>query len=161
MRKTHHTKMAVKTAANGDIDLPSQNLRRRPTLSQDSLNKIFSDVGEELRNGRSAQAERILRKTIERYSHANDVFANLKRLLSFTLETVGDYTASLAALQPYEQEENLKQLGMETQVRVSTQLAIAYSNLSDQPKAVTLLKETLSTAKENSFDHLVGSIDVA
>ena len=160
MRKTHHTKTAVKPAANGNIDLPARKLRRLPTLSQDSLDKIFSDVGEELRNGRSAQAERILRDTIENHTHTNDVFANLKRLLSFTLETVGDYKSSLAALQPYEDVENLQQLGMETQVRVSTQLAIAYSNLSDQPKAVTLLKETLLTAKENSFDHLVGSIDV-
>ena len=35
-------------------------------------------------------------------------------------------------------------LTRETQVRVTTQLAIAYNNLNDHPKAVTLLKETLT-----------------
>ncbi|MEP6847285.1 MAG: sigma 54-interacting transcriptional regulator, partial [Acidobacteriota bacterium] len=64
-------------------------------------------------------------------------------------------------LKPFEDEENLDPLRLETQVRVTTQLAIAYNNLTDQPKAVTLLKENLRRAKDNELEYLAGTINCA
>ncbi|HTK26645.1 MAG TPA: tetratricopeptide repeat protein, partial [Pyrinomonadaceae bacterium] len=134
---------------------------RLRSISDDELDEIFVLIGGELRNGRSSKAEEILTDALESRTLSPDAFANLKRLLSFTLETLGRYKESLAVVKPFEDEENLGQLTVETQVRVTTQLAIAYSNLSDQPKAVTLLKENLSKAQENELTHLSGNIDNA
>ncbi len=130
-------------------------------LSKEKLESVFSSVGQKLREGLSGEAERILTATIEDHSHSPDDFANLKRLLSFTLETIGRYKESLQMLKPFEDEENLRQLDLETQIRVSTQLAIAYNNLTEQPKAITLLKENLQKANENNLQRLSGSIDIA
>jgi DNA-binding NtrC family response regulator/tetratricopeptide (TPR) repeat protein len=129
--------------------------------SQESINTFFLSVGEKLREGRSGEAERLLLRTIQNYDHSPDDFANLKRLLSFTLETAGRYKESLEAVQPFEDEENLGRLSIETQIRVTTQLAIAYNNFTDQPKAVTLLKETLAKAEENEVKQLYGTIHIA
>jgi len=143
-------------AAAADVHHP-----RLRSISDDELDEIFTLVGGELRNGRSSKAEEILTDALESRTLSPDAFANLKRLLSFTLETLGRYKESLSVVKPFEDEENLRQLGVETQVRVTTQLAIAYSNLSDQPKAVTLLKENLAKAQENELTHLSGNIDNA
>ena len=132
--------------------------RRMP---DERIDAVFASVGQKLREGLSAEAERILLKTIDGYAHTPDNFANLKRLLSFTLETTGRYVESLDAVKPFNDEENLTNLLLETRVRVTTQLAIAYNNLTDQPKAVTLLKDTLSKAEGNNLRHLSGSIDIA
>ncbi len=131
------------------------------SISDDNIDAVFASVGQKLREGHSAEAEKILLKTIEEFKHSPDNFANLKRLLSFTLETIGRYKESLAAVKPFEDEENLSKLSVETQVRVTTQLAIAYNNLTDQPKAVTLLKETLQKAEETNLRHLFGTVDIA
>ncbi|MEP6705626.1 MAG: tetratricopeptide repeat protein, partial [Acidobacteriota bacterium] len=130
-------------------------------IAENKMDDIFLGVGRKLREGRSNEAEKILVKTIEGYKHSADNFANLKRLLSFTLETVGRYKESLDILKPFEDEDILKRLSRETQIRVTTQLAIAYNNLGDQPKAVTLLKETLKSAQENDLGQLSGIIDIA
>lgn len=139
------------TAVRGGSD----NLR---SISTDALNKAFSRVGQALREGLSNEAEKILTSTIEGHKHSDDDFANLKRLLSFTLETVGKYKESLEILKPFENEEFLQKLSKETQIRVTSQLALAYSNLSDQPKAVTLLKEMLKQAQENDLGRLSGLV---
>ncbi len=125
------------------------------------LDAIFKSVGQKLREGRSSEAEKILLSAIDERSNTPDNFANLKRLLSFTLETAGRYVESLEAVKPFEDEENLRELSIETQVQVITQLAIAYNNGNEQPKAVTLLKETLRKAEDSNLRHLSGSIDIA
>ncbi|MGB2750745.1 MAG: sigma 54-interacting transcriptional regulator [Pyrinomonadaceae bacterium] len=130
-------------------------------LDPRSLDTLFASVGQKLREGHSAAAEKILVETIAGFNHTPDNFANLKRLLAFTLETTGRYKESLEAVRPFEDEAELAKLSTETQVRVTTQLAIAYNNLTDQPKAVTLLKETLKKAEENDLRHLNGNIDIA
>ncbi|MBP6002430.1 MAG: sigma 54-interacting transcriptional regulator [Pyrinomonadaceae bacterium] len=130
-------------------------------ISDERLDLIFADVGQKLREGHSSLAEKLLTTTIAGYAHTPDHFANLKRLLSFTLETAGRYSESLDAVKPFEDEENLANLSIETQVRVITQLAIAYNNRNEQPKAVTLLKETLKRAENNNLRHLSGAIDIA
>lgn len=123
-----------------------------------AVDKVFSDVGQALREGLSNEAERILTSTLERFRHTENDLANLKRLLAFALETVGKYKESLDILRPYEDEELRARLNKETQIRVTTQLAIAYSNLQDQPKAVTLLKEMLKQAQENDLSRLSGLV---
>lgn len=150
-------------AGSGNVgDLMTGVRRHGPNyLSHERMDGIFASVGQKLREGLSGEAEQILTRTIERYNHTPDNFANLKRLLSFTLETVGRYKESLEILKPFEDQENLNRLGIETQIRVTTQLAIAYNNLTDQPKAVTLLKENLQKATENGHLYLSGSIETA
>ena len=130
-------------------------------ISHEHIDAIFASVGERLREGHSAEAEKILLNTITGFSHTPDNFANLKRLLSFTLETIGRYKESLEAVKPFEDDETLATLSIETRVRITTQLAIAYNNLTDQPKAVTLLKQTLRMAEENNLRHLSGIVDIA
>ncbi|CAN5425775.1 hypothetical protein BH18ACI3_BH18ACI3_20350 [soil metagenome] len=127
--------------------------------SPEDLDKIFLSVGQNLRDGRSSEAEKTLSETIQNYSHKAENLAHLKRLLAFTLETVGRYKESLDAVRPYEDEDMRRLLSKETQVRVTTQLAVAYNNFGDHPKAVTLLKETLQVAKENELNQLLGPID--
>ncbi|MBL8122621.1 MAG: sigma 54-interacting transcriptional regulator [Pyrinomonadaceae bacterium] len=128
-------------------------------ISRDAITALFLNVGQRLRDGLSSEAESLLRNAIEDHDHSANDLANLKRLLAFTLETLGQYRDSLAILKPYEDEEHLKHLDIETQVRVTTQLAIGYNNLNDHPKAVTLLKDNHERAKANELPHLLGSID--
>ncbi|MEO6655887.1 MAG: sigma 54-interacting transcriptional regulator, partial [Pyrinomonadaceae bacterium] len=130
-------------------------------ISHESIDTIFRSVGQKLRDGLSREAEGILVKTIDGYSHTPDDLANLKRLLSFTLETAGRYKESLETIMPFADEENVSQLGIETQIKVTTQLAIACNITGDQPKAITLLKENYKKAEENELPHLFGSIDIA
>ena len=130
------------------------------TASAEKRDEIFSGVGRKLREGLSTEAEKILTDAIENYTHAPDTLANLKRLLSFTLETLGRYKESLEVLKPFEDEDVLRCLEPETHVRVSTQLAISHNNVGDHPKAVTLLKETLEKARKHELTRLFGSIDI-
>src|SRR5690606_17314700 len=109
-------------------------------ITRDELDRVFKTVGQRLREGFSTDAEQLLSATILDHDHTPDDLANLKRLRSFALETLGKYKDALELLWQYEDDENLAQLSPETQVRVTTQLAIGYNNLNDHPKAVTLLK---------------------
>ncbi|HQU90825.1 MAG TPA: sigma 54-interacting transcriptional regulator [Pyrinomonadaceae bacterium] len=128
-------------------------------IARESLSNVFRDVGQKLREGLSTEAEALLSETIIAFDHTADDLANLKRLRSFSLETLGKYKEALELLTPYEDPDNLGLLSPETQVRVTTQLAIGYNNLNDHPKAVTLLKENHDRAKEANLLPLLGPID--
>ncbi len=130
-------------------------------ISHDNIDLLFRSVGQKLREGLSGEAERILIDTIDRFEHEPDDLANLKRLLSFTLETAGRYKESLETILTYTQNENVSLLRTDTQVKVTTQLAIAFNNMGDPPKAVTLLKETHQKAEAAELRQLFGSIDIA
>src|SRR5438552_1584705 len=108
--------------------------------------EIIKLAAQKLAEGFSAEAERILGDAIENRQHAPDDLANLNRLLAYTLETLGRYKESIEVIRSYETEEILHTLALETQIKVITQLAICYNNLSDYPKAVTLLKRKLQRA---------------
>lgn len=95
----------------------AQHVRR---MSAEKLDGVFAAVGQGLRDGMSREAERLLLKTIEGYTHPPDIFAHLKRLLSFTLETLGRYEESLEVLRPFEDEEMLSRLEPATQIHVAT-----------------------------------------
>src|SRR5215203_3087700 len=118
-------------------------------------------AGQKLTEGYSAEAERILRDAIENRNHSANDSANLKRLLAYTLETLGRYPEAIEVIKFYETEENRVSLELETEIKVITQLAICYNNLSDYPKAVTLLKQNLQRAKDAELAHLFGRIKIA
>ena len=145
---------------NSDLTLV-QDDRNLPVryISDKRLSEVFQFAGQKLREGLSTEAENALRNAIADYHLPPDDLANLNRLLAFTLETRGDYKDSLDVVKPFDDEEMLNRLGVETQVRVTTQLAISYNNLGDHPKAVTLLKANLEKARANELTHLYGSID--
>src|SRR5262245_8336178 len=163
MKKASRTaRSSVNNAGSSHWDAgTAARLKDQRKLTRDRLSEIFLGTGQQLREGRSSKAEQILIEALENHSHSPDDFATLKRLLSFTLETVGRYKESLEVLKPFEDQEMLERLEIETQVRITTQLAIAYNTINDHPKAVTLLKETLQKAEANQLRHLSGSIDSA
>src|SRR5438094_9954350 len=159
--------MSNETISKKEIAVGTSALRGRSaphslrSISPEKIDATFSRVGQKLREGKSDEAHHLLSRTIADYTHTPDNFANLHRLLSFTLETLGRYQESLDVLLPFDEEETLEQLSLETQIRVTAQLAISYNNLGDQPKAVTLLKKTLTKAEENDLKRLSGTIDIA
>ena len=133
----------------------------RRAISRENVDTLFRSVGQKLREGLSGEAERILIEAIEAYDHSAEDLANLKRLLSFTLETAGRYKESLETIQEFTENADLSALSVETQVKVTTQLAIAFNNMGDMPKAITLLKETHHRAEDAELRELFGSIDIA
>src|SRR4051794_32690064 len=131
------------------------------TISRDAIDKVFLSVGQKLRDGRSAEAEKLLGDSIGAYKHRPDDLANLRRLLSFAFETTGRYKESLEAISHYTDETAVADLSAPTRIRVNTQLAIAFSNAGEQPKAVTLLKDALQKAENEELTPLSGTIDIA
>jgi len=154
-RGTRTLSAAVRAASGSDVHSDSQT-----TVSKEELNTIFLTAGKKLREGKSSEAESTLTNAIDSFRLEPENLANLRRLLAFTFETVGRYKESLETIKPYEDEDVLAQLSTDTQVRVTTQLAISFNNVGDHPKAVTLLKSTLETAKANDLNHLLGNIDI-
>ena len=150
-------KNATTSAKEKSVEDPA----RMRHLSPDKIDELFASIGQKLREGLSGEAEKIIDRATSTVAFTPDQFAHLKRLLSFTLETIGRYKEGLEAVKPFEDEENLAKLEPETQVRVITQLAIAYNNMGEQPKAVTLLKEIRQKADEASLTALLGSVDIA
>ncbi|MFN0139930.1 MAG: sigma 54-interacting transcriptional regulator [Pyrinomonadaceae bacterium] len=135
--------------------------RAGAALSPQQIDAVFLKVGQNLRDGKSNAAEALLTKTINSYTHKPDDLASLKRLLSFTLETTGRYRDSLDALSEYETAESRAELSPQTEILVRKQLGIALSNAGDQPKAITLLKDTRETAEDVELSPLAGSVDIA
>jgi tetratricopeptide (TPR) repeat protein len=127
-------------------------------LPPENLDTVFTIVGQKLTGGFSAAAEKILVETIENYDHAPETLAELKRLLSFTRQTLGRYQEAYAPVAAYENEEVLNSLQLETQIKMTTQVGTCFTYLSDYPKAVTLLKRSLKRAEEYNLNQLYGTI---
>jgi hydrogenase-4 transcriptional activator len=159
MKKSVRSVRSADAAAVSTAAMPG--FERSKGLSDEQLSVIFLSVGKYLREGLSRKAEQVIRDTLETRAHKPDDFADLKRLLAFTLETMGRYKEALEVLKPFEDEEVLARLGIPTQIRITTQLAVSYNNLNDHPKAVTLLKSNLEKAETNGLRNLIGSIDCA
>jgi len=136
---------------------PARTLRQ---VSSANIDQLFQSVGKKLREGLSGEAEKILIEAINGFLHTPDNLANLKRLLAFTLETEGKYAESLETIKSYADTNELIELEAETQIRVTVQLAIAFNNTGDQPKAVTLLKEIRERADASDKRHLIGNIEI-
>src|SRR5678815_3791233 len=74
----------------------SLRVGRERSLSPEDLDHVFATVGQNLRDGKSSKAEKLLMDTIENYTHTAENLANLKRLLAFTFETCLLYTSDAA-----------------------------------------------------------------
>ncbi len=135
--------------------------RKLKTISDEGLAKTFAEIERKITEGFSSAAEKILNQTLAHYSHTPGNEANLYRLLSYTLETQGRYKESLEVIRKYDDAELLGETAPKTQVCVITQLAIAFNNSSDYPKAVALLNHALEEAKTNNLNGLFGAIYVA
>ncbi|MBK7707827.1 MAG: sigma 54-interacting transcriptional regulator [Acidobacteria bacterium] len=134
------------------------NAQKLKAISKEQSGLTLKTVEEKLTAGFSAHAEKMLLESLATFKHAPDDVANLKRLLSYTFETLGRYQEALDIVREYENEEILQGLALETQLRIVSQLAIGYSNTSDYPKAATLLKETLQKAKFANVRQVFGTL---
>ena len=130
-------------------------------ISPEKYGAILEEVRRKLDKGLSSAAEEIITRTLENFSHLPEQQAELTELLSYTFETQGRYPESLAAIQRYDDETLLSQIRLPRQISVITQLAIAFNNTNDYPKAVALLNYALEEAKAGSLTQLFGAIYVA
>lgn len=156
------TKANKKSENLSSFELPTKS--RSPKLkglSEERLNEVLEQIKENLSEGFSSAAGKLILQTLESYSLSKEIRARLNALLSYSYETQGRYVESLEVVKEFEAEENLNELGAETRISVLTKLAIAYNNNADSPKAVTLLKKALKEAKENDWKLLLGEIYVA
>ncbi len=143
------------------VKLYSVKPKNHEQEKQAKINEVFSVVKQKLTEGLSVETEYILREAIAKQTHTPENLANLKRFLSYALETLGRYQEALEVVESYENEEILNTLGLETQLKVITQLAISYSNLSEYPKSVTLLKKNLERAQIAEITDIYGRIYIA
>jgi hydrogenase-4 transcriptional activator len=130
-------------------------------IPEERLTAILREVRQKLNEGLSSAAEKLIVAALRDYSHTPDHEAELTQLLSYTFETQGRYAEALAAIEKYDDEELLSELEIETQICVITQLAIAFNNTNDYPKAVALLNYALEEAKAGNLSQLFGTIYVA
>ncbi len=136
-------------------------LRRLRSVSAEKLAAIIEGIQEKLDEGLSGAAAAVVAETLENYSHAPENEAKLLSLLSYALETQGNYRESLESVEKYNDEENLIHLELGTAVEILTRLAIAYNNANDYPKAVALLNNVLEVAREENLTDALGEIYIA
>ncbi|MDH3493660.1 MAG: sigma 54-interacting transcriptional regulator, partial [Acidobacteriota bacterium] len=130
-------------------------------ISDETVSTILSDVGENLVEGLSGKAEQKLTETLKTYQLSPENKALVTCLLSYSLETLGQYDRALDVIDIYDDEEVLAELTPETQVLVLNQLAISLSNANDNPKAIALLNFSLEKAQEEKLAGHLGQIYVA
>nr|MDQ3042431.1 tetratricopeptide repeat protein [Acidobacteriota bacterium] len=130
-------------------------------ISSEKLAEIVLRIREKLNEGLSSAAEKLITATFTEYAHTSENQAKLTQLLAYTYETQGRYKESLEAIERYDDEELLSELGLETQIEVIAQLAICFNNTNDYPKAVALLNYALEEALTGNLNQLLGEIYVA
>ncbi|MCW5962350.1 MAG: sigma 54-interacting transcriptional regulator [Pyrinomonadaceae bacterium] len=135
--------------------------RAKRRFPEERYVEMFSDVSRKLDDGLSKAAEKILENTLSNFSHSPNNEAKLNKLLSYTYETQGNYARSLETIEKYDDEEILSLLEPDVATSVITQLAIAYNNSQDYPKAVALLNYALEGAKSADLTGNFGEIYVA
>ncbi|CAN5407113.1 hypothetical protein BH10ACI1_BH10ACI1_04580 [soil metagenome] len=130
-------------------------------ISDEKLNELLSQVRQNLDKGFSSEAEKSLVQILENNLLDLERQALIQRLLSFTFETQGRYKESLEALAYFDDDEILSKLETETRVQILTQLAIAFNNQTDSPKAVALLEKGRKEAEENNLNYILGGVYIA
>ena len=142
----------------GIFDRAPKSLRQ---MTQEKLTEVFTEIQLNLDNGISSSAEDIINRTLSSYSVTLQEKIRLYSQLSFVYETQGRYSEALDALRQFEDEPVLAQLEPEIRVSLITQIAVAYNNAGDYPKAVALLKSTLEEAEAEDLRPLFGGIYTA
>ena len=130
------------------------------SLSDESLKNILEQTLENLNEGLSGAAEKILNETLQNYSLDENQRAILTIQLSYTLETKGNYKKALDIVTVYEEDKLLSQLPPDTYILMLIRLAISYNNLADQPKAVAMLDKALKESKAHHLRQHLGDIYV-
>ena len=136
-------------------------LARRRFISEERFSEVLSEISYKLNAGLSSETENIILNMLESYTHSPADKAELTQMLSLTLETQGRYKEALETIERYDDENLLSEIGLEMQISVITQLAIAFNNTNDYPKAVALLNYALEQAKEAHLSQTFGKIYVA
>jgi hydrogenase-4 transcriptional activator len=142
----------------GIFDRSPKGLRQ---MTNEKLTEVFREIQLKLDNGLSSAAEKIIDETLRSYSLQLKEKIRLYSQLSFVYETQGRYQEALTALRHFEDEPILDRLEPETRVSLITQIAVAYNNAGDYPKAVALLKSTLEEAEAGDLRTLFGGIYAA
>ena len=141
----------------------SENLRptKGKSLSDEHALGLLAEIEEKLKEGLSGAAENLIKVALAKYKPSDEILAKFTHLLSFTYETQGRYKEALEILKDFDNEQKIDELSNETKIEVLTQMAIAFNNSADYPKAVALLNKALKIAEENNTRRLLGSINAA
>lgn len=130
-------------------------------VSEENLTVILAEIRRQIDKGFSGAAQKIILAAMENYLNTPENQAKMVYLLSYTFETQGCYKESLEAIEKYDDEELLSQISVKTQISIITQLAIAFNNTNDYPKAIALLNYALEAATEAKFTQSLGAVYVA
>ncbi len=163
MKKDSFSTKLYRTSENASLSGAGTGVRSRRLIqiSEDYLDKILAEVRGKLTEGLSSAAEKLISTTLENYLHTPNNQAKLYQLLSYTLETQGDYKESLKIIEKYDDEELLDKLDLEHRLLVIIQLAICLNNTKEHPKAVALLNYALEEAEAENLKQFYGEIYIA
>ena len=150
-----------KTVALYAVPADVRTAARRRVISEEQLAIILAEIQRQTDKGLSGAAQQIIVETLENYRHTAENEARLACLLAYTYETQGRYKESLEAIESYDDERLLGDLTAETQIAVIVQLAIAFNNTNDYPKAVALLNYALHEISATHDNLSFGAIHVA
>lgn len=134
---------------------PLERMRQGKTISKEYLTETINKIERQLNDGQTSEAEKLSLEILETYSNSIDAQGILNELLSISLEMQGRYEEALEVLQPFEDEELIDKLKIQTLIRVFVQLANSYTNTNDFPKAVALLNSALPIAEKQDFTELL------
>lgn len=148
--------------APAKVGVFKNNPKNLKKLTHEQLEVILDEINKNLDDGFSSAAENVIQKTLQSFSCDQDQKAVLIKKLSYTLETTGKYKESLEVIQDYQMESILSELSPKVAVGCLVQLAIAFNNLANQPKAVALLDKAVKIAGSDAGSRsLLGNIYVA
>lgn len=128
-----------------------QRTRQGKTISKEELAAAFRTIQTYIDEGRAAEAEKSALFILETYSNAIEIQANLNRLLALAMTMQGRFEEALKTLQPFENEEILDKLKVETLIALFVQLAHSYTSANDSPKSVALLNSVLQIAEDKEY----------
>src|ERR1700733_1791126 len=130
--------------------------KKSKPVDPEQLEKFYDEIQEKLDLGLSTSAEEQIGQILDTYNLKLQDTATLHSLLSLALEMRGKNADALEAVQRYEDDDLLEDIPEEAAVPVLVQLALAYSNNGDYPKAVAILKIVLEEAQKQSLTDLYG-----
>lgn len=137
---------------------PHERARQGKIIAKEQLTEALDKIARHLDEGHATAAEKLSLEILNNYSNSIDAQGKLNQLLSISLEMQGRYEDALTTLQPFEDEEIIDKLKLETLISVFAQLANSYTNTNEYPKAVALLNSALQIAEEKDYTSLLVEI---
>ncbi len=160
MKKELNSAKYLDKSKNTALFTVSPNTRPRP-ISDADWKFLLTKIRQQIDRGFAGAAQKIILESLKIYRHTAENQAHLICLLSHTFETQGRYQESLEAIAEYDDEHLLSQINLKTQISVIIQLAIAFNNNNDYPKAVALLNYAAEQATAANLHNSFGAIYVA